>query len=253
MAGGDFAAKKFPDAGEMLLGGGASFDRGATGRKFIEDGDLKVAVEREGERAGDGRSRQHEDVRRIAVTGGFVHQALALEDTEAVLFVDGDKAEAVKFDVFLDEGVCADDELGFAGTDALTRGGFFGGFEAADEEFHGVATRSEDAPGRKEMLDGEDFRGCHQCGLASIFDGDDRGLERDDGFAAADIALQEAIHGHGLFEVRGNFGKDALLGIGRLERENAFQCFADFVLANAESDGVFLADGTAAQGQAQLV
>src|SRR5208337_1892162 len=131
--------------------------------------------------------------------------------------------------------------LGFAGTDALARGAFFGGFKAADEQFHGVATGSEDAPSRKEMLDGENFRGGHERGLAAVFDGDDRSLERNDGFAAADIALQKAIHGHGLFEVRGNFGKDA------------FQGFADFIFANAKGDGVFLADGPAAQSQAQLV
>src|SRR5208283_3694823 len=253
MAGGDFAAKKFPDARKMLFRGCASRDGSAAGREFIEDGHLEIAVEREGKRAGDGSSRQDEDVRRIAVARGFVHQALALEDAEAVLFVNGDKSEAVKFDVLLDEGVRADDELGFAGTDALARGAFFGGFKAADEQFHGVATGSEDAPSRKEMLDGENFRGGHERGLAAVFDGDDRSLERNDGFAAADIALQKAIHGHGLFEVRGNFGKDALLGVGRLERKDAFQGFADFIFANAKGDGVFLADGPAAQSQAQLV
>jgi len=50
-----------------------------------------------------------------------------LEDTEAVLLINGDKAEPIEFDGLLDEGVCADDELGFAGTDALARSGFFGG------------------------------------------------------------------------------------------------------------------------------
>src|SRR5208337_4644566 len=114
MAGDDFAAKKFPDAGKMLLRGGAGFNGSASGREFIEDGDFEVAVEREGKRAGDGRGRQDEHVRRIAVPGGFVHQALALEDTEAVLLINGDKAEPVEFDVLLDEGVRADDELGRA-------------------------------------------------------------------------------------------------------------------------------------------
>ena len=55
------------------------------------------------------------------------------------------------------------------------------------------------------MLDGQDFCGRHERGLRLIFYGDDRGLKGDDGFAAADVALQQAIHGVGLFEVCGNF------------------------------------------------
>src|SRR5208337_4693080 len=50
-----------------------------------------------------------------------------------------------------------------------------------------------------------------------------------------------------------DLGKNAFLGGGGLERKNAFQGFADFVFTNAEGDGVFLADGPAAQGQAQLI
>jgi len=65
--------------------------------------------------------------------------------------------------------------------------------------------------------------------------------------------LQEAIHGYGLFEVRGNLAKNAFLGVGGLERKNAFQGFANFIFANTEGDGIFLAHGPAAQGQAQLI
>jgi hypothetical protein len=66
------------------------------------------------------------------VGGGFVHEALALEDAEAVLLVDGDEAEARKLDLVFDERVRADDELGFAGANAFERGSFFGVLEAAD-------------------------------------------------------------------------------------------------------------------------
>jgi len=49
---------------------------------------------------------------RVAVGGGFVHQALTLHDTEAVLLVDGDEAEARELDVVFDERVGANCELG---------------------------------------------------------------------------------------------------------------------------------------------
>ena len=58
-------------------------------------------------------------IMRVAVRGGFVHQAFALKDTEAVLFIDGHKTEARKSHVFLDERVCANHELRFARTNTL--------------------------------------------------------------------------------------------------------------------------------------
>ena len=207
MAGGDFAAQKFPDAGEVRLGGEARLDGRAAGRKFVEDGDVEVAVESERERARNGRGGEDEDVRRVAVGGGFVHEALALEDAEAMLLVDGDEAEARELDLVFDERVRADDELRFAGADAFESGGFFGGLEAADEQFDAVAAGSENAARGKIVLHGENFGGRHERGLAAVFDGDDGGLERDDRFAAADVALQQAVHRGGLFEVGGDFAR----------------------------------------------
>ena len=195
VAGGDFAAERFPDAGEMLLGGHARDDGGAAGRELVENGNVEVAIESERKCARDRRGGEDEDVRGVAVGGGFVHQALALEDAEAVLLVNGDEAEAGEGDVVFDEGVRADDELSFAGADAFEDGGFFRGFQAADEELDAIAGFGEDAAGGKKMLDGENFGGGHEGGLRAVFDGDDGGLQGDDRFAAADVALQETIHG----------------------------------------------------------
>ena len=161
MAGLDFAAQKFPDAGEMRLRGHASLDGSAAGRKFVEDGNFEIAVESERKGARNGSSSRDEDVRRVTVPGGFVHEALALEDAEAVLFVDGNEAEAMELDVVFDQGVGADDELRFAGADTFASGSFFGGFETADEEFDVIATGGEQAARGEEMLDGEDFGGRH--------------------------------------------------------------------------------------------
>jgi hypothetical protein len=218
-----------------------------------EDGNVEVAVEREGERARDGRGGENEDVRRVAVGGGFVHEALALEDAEAMLLVDGGETEARELDLVFDEGVSADDELRFAGADAFERGGFFGVLEAADEQFDAVAAGSEHAARGKIVLHGENFRGRHERGLAAVFYGDDGGLERDDGFAAADVTLQQAVHGGGLFEVGGDFGQDAFLCGGGLKGEDALEGFADLFFAHAEGDGVFLARGFAVEREAELV
>src|SRR5713101_1940728 len=103
------------------------------------------------------------------------------------------------------------------------------------------------------MLDGENFGGGHESSLRAVFDGDDGGLERDDGFAAADVALEETIHRGRLFEVGADFGEDAFLRGGGLEGENALEGFADGVFPEAEGDGVFLAGGLAIESEAELV
>jgi len=84
------------------------------------------------ERARNGRGRQHENMRGVAVGRGFIHQALALQDAEAMLFVNGDKSEPCEFHIVFNQRVRADDKLGFAGANAIEGGGFLRGFQAAD-------------------------------------------------------------------------------------------------------------------------
>ncbi len=103
------------------------------------------------------------------------------------------------------------------------------------------------------MLHGKNFSGSHKSGLATVFDGDDGGLESDDGFSAADIALKQAIHGHGFFYVCGNFREDTFLGGGGLERQHFFQGFTDAVFAQVERDGVGFPGELAIEREAELV
>ena len=124
MPGGNFAAQKFPDAGEMRLRGHARGDRRAARRQLVENGNVQVAIERERERARNRRRRQHQDVRRVAVGRGFVHQPLALQNAEAVLLINGHKAEPREFHIVFDQRVRADDQLRFAGANAFEGRGF---------------------------------------------------------------------------------------------------------------------------------
>src|SRR5258705_48430 len=103
------------------------------------------------------------------------------------------------------------------------------------------------------MLHSKNFGGGHESGLAAVFDGDDGGLENDDSFAAADIALQQAIHGHPLFEVGGDFGEDTFLRVSRLERKHFLQSVADAVFAQVEGGSIGFAGEFAIEREAQLV
>ena len=103
------------------------------------------------------------------------------------------------------------------------------------------------------MLNGEDFRGRHQRSLRSVLDSDHRDLQRDNGFAAAHVPLQESIHRHRFFQVRNNLSEHAFLRFRRLEREDTLQRFADAVFAHAKGDGIFPSRRSAIQTQAELV
>src|ERR1700687_2898958 len=200
----DFTAQKLPNAGEMLLRAHARGDGRAPGRQLIENGNVEVAVKSKRQRARDGRRRQHENVRGVAMRRGLIHQALALEDSEAMLLIDGDKTEPCEFHIVFNQRVRADDELRFAPSNALEGRGLLRGFQATDEQLHAVACLGEDAPRGEKVLHGENFRGRHEGDLRAVFDGDHRNLQRNDGFAAADVALKETIHGRRFFQVRGD-------------------------------------------------
>src|ERR1700719_3050575 len=156
-------------------------------------------------------------MRGTAVRSGFVHEFFSLQDAKAMLLIDSNKSEAGEGNVVFDERMSADDEIGFAVCNALQRGCFFGVLHATNEEFYLVAGFFQDAASGKKMLDGKNFSGRHESGLAVVFDGDDSGLKGDDGFSAADVTLQQAIHRHWLFEVGGDFREDPLLRGGGLE------------------------------------
>ena len=74
-----------------------------------------------------------------------------------------------------------------------------------------------------EMLFGKDFGRRHYSHLCAGFNGGQRGQGGDDGFAAADIALQQAVHGVGLRHIAADFGHDSFLCIGQGKRQGVAQ------------------------------
>jgi hypothetical protein len=103
------------------------------------------------------------------------------------------------------------------------------------------------------MLRGEYFRGGHQRDLIAIFDDDGGGFQGDDGFAAADIAFEKAVHRKRAFKIGGDFNKDALLRRSRLEGQDAFHGIADVFLANAHSDAALTVVARTTEGESELI
>jgi len=80
------------------------------------------------------------------------------------------------------------------------------------------------------VLGCEDLGGGHHGGLVAVFDGDQSGLQRDDCFAGAHVALQQTAHGFGGAHVGDDFAEDSFLRGGGFEGENLFEGFADVVV-----------------------
>ncbi len=212
MSGFDFAANTAPHAVEVRLAGEMRFDRRAAWREFVENRHIEITVESERKSARNRRGRQHQDVRRMAVRGGLIHQALALQHAEAMLLVDGHETQLRELHVVFDQSVRADRELCFAVADAFEGGCFFRGLHAADQQLHAIAGVLENAARGKIMLHGENFGWRHQRGLAAVGDGDDRRLQRHNRLAAADVALQQAIHRSAIFRGRRRFRRGRAFG-----------------------------------------
>ena len=70
------------------------------------------------------------------------------------------------------------------------------------------------------MLLGQHFGRCEQRRLHLVRDGDEHGVERDDGLAAADVALQQAVHRLAALQVLDDLPDRMLLGAGHLKRKS---------------------------------
>ena len=123
-----FAFAGFDD--DAVAGGGDEGDDGETVGGGGDDGEVADAGEGEGEGAGDGGGGEGEDVG----FGAHLFEVFFVTDAEAVFFVDDGEAEATEVDIFLEEGVGADDDVGFAAFEAGEDGAaFFVGDEAGEE------------------------------------------------------------------------------------------------------------------------
>ncbi|HLG08681.1 MAG TPA: hypothetical protein VI409_08450, partial [Gaiellaceae bacterium] len=83
----------------------------AARRLAIKLGDIHIAIERERERARNGRCRHHQKVRGLTALGG---ERQTLMNAEAMLLVDHHKGEVFEGNVLLDHRMRADDDVDLA-------------------------------------------------------------------------------------------------------------------------------------------
>jgi hypothetical protein len=182
----------------------------------------------------------------------FVQKGEALDDAEAVLLVHDDEAELVELDVFLEEGVGADDDVGEAGGELRFDELFAFGPDAADEAV------GADAEGLQELLEdvvvllGEDLGGDEEGDLVAAADGGVDGGGGDDGFAGADVSLEEAVHGSGEVHIRVDLGEGPVLGGGEGEGEGAAELGEVVGFEGVGDAGEGVGEGLFAEGEGAL-
>ena len=145
------------------------------------------------------------------VRGATLHQRLSLLDTEAVLLVDDRDGEIAQLDALLDQRVRADHDVDLLRELALS----FPRRTRQQRARH--AELLAEIGDREEVLLGERLGRRHQRALPAVLDRTQERVERNDGLARADVALQQALHRRGSREIAVDL-PDRLLLIRR-ERE----------------------------------
>ena len=142
-----------------------------------------------------------------------------MHDAEAVLLVDNDHAEAVELHVLIQQGVGADQNGYFAVGDALQEFLAAAAFDRAGEQRHLEAQMLQQGAQGCQVLLRQEFRGRHEGGLLAVGHRQQHGEQGDDGLAAANVALNEAVHRKGAAHVGKNLVQHAPLGSGELKRQ----------------------------------
>ena len=165
-------------------------------RRWLRDlAHCEVAVDRQ-RKCARNRRRGHVQHVRAAAVG----QRLALLDAKAMLLVDDCDGEVGELDVTLDQRMCADGQVRGAvrplGADLLRAD------RAGQQHARGRRVRAERLD-RQKVLFGEGLGRRHQRSLPAVLDRTQECVERDDGLARADVALQQPLHRHGAARGRG--------------------------------------------------
>ncbi len=120
---------------------------------------------------------------------------------EAMLLVDDDQGERGELDALLKQGLCADDDGRMTGADPLQDGAARLAGLPPGQKRHGNPQRLEPAPKILCMLVGQKFGRRHERCLPARLHGLRRGQRRNQGLAAAHVALHQAQHRLGLLEI----------------------------------------------------
>ena len=152
---------------------------------------VEVAVDSHGQCPRNRSGGHHQHMRR---NHAFGPEACALRHSEAVLFVDYGKPEVAEFDLVLNNGMSAHKDMQRTFGELCRYEASFLCFRASGEQPHVESELRRHGADCLEVLGGENLGGGHQAGLESVVDCQKHAHQGHNGFAAAYIALYEAVH-----------------------------------------------------------
>ena len=196
-----------------LLHGQAVLGRRLDGAHVARAGKRKV------EGAWDRRGAEREDVDKLPEQLEF----FLVHDAEPLLFVNNDEAEVFEGDVVLNEAMRADHDVDGTGGEVLEDPLLFARRAKTGEQFdaHGIIGHA--LAESVEVLLGEDGGGHEHGDLLAAHDSFEGSANGDFGFAEADVAADEAVHGLGPFEIQLSRMDRFHLVRSFLEDERAFE------------------------------
>ena len=100
----------------MRAGDAAGDDPLPARREFGDDRHIQIAELRQAQASRNGRGGHYQNVRREFAGGG---ESRPLPDAELVLLINHHDAELGELDIFLNDGLRADDEMRFAAGDVF--------------------------------------------------------------------------------------------------------------------------------------
>src|SRR2546425_12166602 len=95
------------------------------------------------------------------------------------------------------------------------------------EQANLVAAVSVNALSVEEMLLGQNLRRRQESSLTAVLNGHGCGFQSNDGFAAANVSLQQSVHGRRTAEVANNLFQRPFLRGRRMKRQDPLQSFSN--------------------------
>ena len=195
-------------------------DGDAADGHFVDQRQVEIAVQRQGQRTRDGRGAHHQHVGGAGLGGRGL---AALLHAEAVLLVHDRQGEARQPHIALQHRVRAHQQVALARGGGGQHGAPLGGRRRTGQSLDIDAQRRAQPPHHDAVLQRQHLGRRHHHRLVALLDHEQRGDQRDERLARTHVALQQAVHGAAAAQVDQDLGQHAALGAGQRERQRLDQ------------------------------
>ena len=209
-----FQKLKHPQSG--CVGAVHGLDGLPARRQFVQHAGVQIPVRRHGQRPWNGGRRHHQDVRSDL---RFLPKLGALGDPKAVLLVDDGQAQPVEHHLGFNQRVGPHQNVHLSRLQGLQNLTSRTALHRSRQKFHAHGHVSKHLPQPFEVLLGQNLGGRHDRRLEPVVFGQQRGQQRNHRFAAAHVALKQAVHVAAGVQIGPNLPQHPLLGARQLEGE----------------------------------